>query len=77
MVGAYNLSGGWGAATIIQNGDELTITMPNRGPFLGRYVGPHDIAVAFHDDPGCCTGVVTNQGQVIRWSNRTVWVKNT
>jgi hypothetical protein len=73
---AFNLTGMWGAATILQSGDSLTVTIPNRGTFQGIYIDPVIISVTFTDDPGCCTGTVSGGGEVIRWSNGSTWIKN-
>lgn len=73
----YNLSGTWagGQATIRQYYDNLTIQIGRRGPFLGWFTGPDSIAVNFTDDPGCCTAKITGNGEVLRWSNNSKWLK--
>jgi len=65
-------SWGGGGGTIVRSGGGFTVRLSNgRGPFRGTFLGGDRIRVDFHDDPGCCTGVVGNG--VIRWSNGTSW----
>jgi hypothetical protein len=69
-----DVAGSWNgrSATITRAGADFTVRLSNgRGPFRGRYTGGNGIRVAFVDDPGCCTGVIT--GNVIQWSNGTQW----
>lgn len=73
----YNLSGVWagGQATIRQYNGNLTVYVGRRGPFMGWFNGPDSIAVNFTDDPGCCTAKITGDGEVLRWSNHSKWLK--
>jgi hypothetical protein len=73
----YDLSGTWagGQATIQQYHGNLTVYVGRRGPFRGWFTGPYSIAVSFTDDPGCCTARITGNGEVLRWSNHSKWLK--
>lgn len=72
--GPSDVAGSWNnrSATISRSGSDFIVRLSNRrGPFAGSYVGGNRIRVAFTDDPGCCTGVIS--GNVIQWSNGTQW----
>ena len=76
----YNLSGYWnnGKEYISQYQGKLTVFVNKRkrGPFLGWYTGAKTIAVNFSDSGGCCTAKITGDGEIIRWSNGTKWMKD-
>jgi len=80
VLATYNLSGSWnnGKEHIFQYKGKLTVFIENkkRGPFLGWYTGDNSIAVNFTDDGGCCIGNITGNGEIIRWSNGSKWVKD-
>ncbi len=77
---SYNLAGSWnnGSEVISEYQGKLTIFINKRtrGPFLGWYTSGNTIAVSFTDDNGCCTGSITGEGEIIRWSNGTKWVRD-
>ena len=76
----YNLSGNWnnGNEYISQYQGRLTVFVnkKKRGPFIGWYTADNSIAVNFTDSGGCCTAKITGDGEIIRWSNGTKWVKD-
>jgi hypothetical protein len=76
-----DLSGSWrgpGAGVIIfsrQGKFDFSVTLPNREAAQGHFTSNSSISVIFKDDPGCCTGSLSNNGTRIDWSNGTHWDK--
>ena len=74
------LTGTWnnGSEMIQEYDGKLTVFVSKRtrGPFFGWFTSSNSIAVSFTDDGGCCTATITGDGEVLRWSNGTKWVKD-
>ncbi len=62
-------------------GTNVVVTIPDRGEFRGSIECEGDgsgfLSVSFPDDaePDCCDGFLSDDGQIISWSNATTWTK--
>jgi hypothetical protein len=72
-----DLTGTWvgGKAIISQNGKQLTVRMPGRNTFHGKFTSAYTIRVDFFDAGyNCCNGKVVSPSR-INWDNGTTWLK--